>query len=946
MLDFRAVEQKWRDEWEKQKAFEADADLKRKKFFVTFPYPYMNGYLHLGHFYSIMRTEVFARYKRLRGFNVLFPQAWHCTGSPIESAAKRIREQEPKQLQSMKLSGFSDEEAGKFADPKFWTEFFPKAAKKDLIDFGLGIDFRRSFITTDLNPHYNKFIEWQFRKLKENSYIVKGNHPVVWCPKDNWPVGDHDRVEGEGETPQEFLLIRHRLPNGTFLLTATLRPDTILGITNIYINPDATYAEIEAKGERWIVGEPCIPLLEAQGFNPKKKGAIRGLDLIGKKARVFGERDVLILPATFIDPSFGTGIVHSVPSDSSDDLIALWDLQKDGKTIKKYNLPREEILAIKPIAVLNTPGYGEVPAEVLLKQYKVGSQNDKKLLDKIRNELYRISFYSATFNELYKDFFSISLAGKPVQQYKALLKEELIKGGHAHPYYQLTGKVVCRCLTPSVVKVISDQWFLTYANPEWKKEAHSCLEKMRLYPEKSRQQFDYVIDWLQNWACVREYGLGTKLPWDKKWVIEALSDSTIYMAYYTIAHLIKEEPVDNVDDALFDYVFLSKGNGPKAAKAADKMKSEFDYWYPMDFRNSGKDLIQNHLAMCVFNHTAIFKKNHWPQSFGVNGWVTVDGKKMSKSLGNFILLKDLVKSYPVDVSRVTILSGGEGLDDPNWDSEFAKACTPKIQNVFELCAEHYNKGRLDAVSADQWMESTLHLIIRDATAHMEETLFRSALQKIFFDLPKAMRQYLRKTSNSPNRIVMGKAIEAQIVMLSPFAPFTAEELWQKIGKKGMAMHAEWPSYDAEKIDEKATYIDGMVSAARGDIDAVLHLAKVGKPKKITLFIAPPWKYRLMALIKEQMEQTRNPGDILRAVMSTELKQHGSAITGLIPRLVSNTSIIPALVLSQDQEQHAFEEAKSLYQDDLGCGIEIIKAQDSTHQKAQQALPGKPAIIVE
>src|SRR3989338_1428853 len=210
MVDFKAIEQKWKAEWAKQKAFEPDAEQGKKKFFLTFPYPYMNGYLHLGHFYSIMRAEALARYKRLQGYNILFPQGWHCTGSPIESVAKRIREKEPKQWDIMRKSGFSEQDIEKFGDPKYWTEFFPKMAKRDLIDMGFSIDFRREFITTDLNPYYSKFIEWQFRKLKEGNYVVKGNHPVVWCPNDRTPVGDHDRVEGEGETPQEYTLMKYR----------------------------------------------------------------------------------------------------------------------------------------------------------------------------------------------------------------------------------------------------------------------------------------------------------------------------------------------------------------------------------------------------------------------------------------------------------------------------------------------------------------------------------------------------------------------------------------------------------------------------------------------------------------------------------------------------------------------------------------------------------------
>ena len=86
------------------------------------------------------------------------------------------------------------------------------------------------------------------------------------------------------------------------------------------------------------------------------------------------------------------------------------------------------------------------------------------------------------------------------------------------------------------------------------------------------------------WACTREEGLGTKLPWDKKWLIESLSDSTIYMAYYTIAHLIESVDLEKIDDNFFNYIFLDKGNKPSISEI-DNMKKNFDYYYPVDFRN-------------------------------------------------------------------------------------------------------------------------------------------------------------------------------------------------------------------------------------------------------------------------------------------------------------------------------------------------------------------------
>ena len=197
----RHIEEKWQSDWEKSRIFEAEVDTSKKKFFVNFPYPYMNGYFHIGHTFSLMRAEVFARYKRMQGYNVLFPFAFHCTGTPIIAAAQRIAEDEKAQIEILRQMGITTEEIHNFSDPLYWTSFFPKETMKDLKNLGASIDWRRSFITTSLNPHYDAFIKWQFRKLKESGYVAKGEHPVVWCRKCRSPVGDHARLEGESITP-------------------------------------------------------------------------------------------------------------------------------------------------------------------------------------------------------------------------------------------------------------------------------------------------------------------------------------------------------------------------------------------------------------------------------------------------------------------------------------------------------------------------------------------------------------------------------------------------------------------------------------------------------------------------------------------------------------------------------------------------------------------------
>lgn len=930
-MDWNALEQKWIASWKDAKLFESTPD-NRKKFFVTFPYPYMNGYSHIGHFYTLMRVEAFARYKRLRGFNVLFPQGWHCTGSPIEAAAQRIREKEEKQWKIMRDMGFSDSEIEKFGKPAHWTEYFPPEYVKDYSRMGISIDFRRSFITTSLNQRYDKFIQWQFRKLKEKGYVAKGRHAVVWCPKENTPVGDHARVEGEGETPQEFVLLKFKF-NDAFLIAATLRPETVFGQTNLWVGPDIEYVKAEVDGENWIISEPAVKKLQEQDHTVRVVGRVLGKELLGKKAVApMINREIPILPASFCNPDKGTGIVTSVPSDAPDDYIGLRDLQRDKTAQQKHGLDAAMVDAIKPIPIIVTKEYGDQAAVKVVEDMKIKSQHDRAKLDEAKRLVYKAGFYAGTMGVA-----AGKHAGKPVKDVKDVIRDELVKKKQATLFYELTGKVVCRCLTQSIVKIVDNQWFLTYGDKKWKKITQQALNKITLYPEKARQQFEYVLDWLNDWACTREYGLGTKLPWDQNWVIESLSDSTIYMAFYTISHLLEHVPVDHINDALFDFVFLGLGNAPSVPHASE-MRKEFLYWYPVDFRNSGKDLIQNHLAFYIFNHTAIFPKSNWPSGIGVNGWVTVDGEKMSKSKGNFLLLRDLPPKFGVDPSRLTILSGGESLDDPNWDSELARTVRNKLESVHEFCVENHDKGRTDVKAIDAWFIAKTGQIVKDCTDAMELTLFRTAIQKGLFELQSVLKWYLKRCG-IPNKKAINQYIETQILLLAPFTPFICEETWKAIGKEGFVSTATWPRGKTAKPEDLAS--EDVVRLALDDVRQVLNIVKKEKPARITLIVADAWKHDLFKLLLEH-KTVKNPGELIKTVMATDLKQHGEDVTKILPKIMNK---LPEALLTPDVEHNALKDALDFFEKEFNCPVVVQKESESQEQKAKQALPGKPAIVV-
>ncbi len=933
MLDFAKIAKNWQKEWESRKIFEANANPDgKKKFFLTFPYPYLNGYLHVGHTYTLMRVEAFARYKRMQGYNVLFPQGWHATGSPIEAAAKRVAEGEQKQIEILKASGFKDAEILEFKDPKHWIDVFGASAEKTFKSLGTSIDWRRSFITTDLNPKYSKFIQWQFNKLKQAGYVVQGEHPVVWCPKEKIPVGDHARSEGEGEVPEEMTLLLFKL-NDLVLPAATFRPETIYGVTNLWLNPKVEYIEAEVDSQKWIISAPTIQKLEDQKHKVKKIKTINAKELIYKKCiNPATGQQVIILPANFVTAENGTGVVMSVPSHAPYDWMALFDLQKIDTHAKD----------IKPISLIKIEGFGEHPAIETCKKLNISSQNDSKL-EEATKEIYKKEFHTGILKPITGKY-----QGKTVQEAKEEIIKDFVQENNAKVFYDLAGNVICRCLSRCNVKLVDNQWFLAYSSQQWKQKTMKALEQTKLYPEKIRPQFEHVIDWLKDWACTRELGLGTKLPWDKNWVIESLSDSTLYMAYYTIVHLLDKINIEKINDELFDYVFLGKGDASKIKinkETLDLMKTEFNYWYPVDFRNSGKDLVQNHLTFYMFNHTAIFPENKWPTGIGVNGYVTVNKEKMAKSKGNVRFLHDLVKKYTPDVTRITILCGGEELADVDWDEDFATSIPNKLEQWFNFAMQYYNKDGPEQKSVDKWMESQLNKIIKNTTNAMNETLFRTAIMSGFFDLQRHLKWYLRRRAGSFNRELINKIIEVQTKLLTPFTPHFCEEVWMKLEKQGLITQEQWPTHEEAKINFALETEETMIANTIDDVVAVTQLAKLTKLKQATIIVANDWKYNLLKKIKEQMQNTRNQGDIIRTLMQTDLKKHAEKIPQIVQKIIKDPSKIPQHISNQETDMQVLLDSKTFFEKELNCPVNIVLEQDSSEQKATNAMPGKPAIVV-
>jgi leucyl-tRNA synthetase len=952
----KSIEEKWQRLWEQNHVFEADPDPTKPKFFVTFPYPYINAHPHLGTGYTVLRVDILARYKRMQGYNVLFPQGWHATGGPIVAAALRVREGDQKQINILKSLGIPENEIPKFREPEYWVEFFRKEFRRDFRRLGLSIDWRREFFTTRLNPPYNKFIQWQYTILKNKGLIVKGKHPVVWCPKEHKVVGDHDRPdEYAGISPTEVIIIKFKGEDGYVYPCLTYRPETVYGAVNIWVNPDAEYLVAEVEGEKWIVGEYGAQELADQEHAVKILGRIQGAQLVGRFAcnPVTGWR-IPVLPALFVDSELGTGVVMSVPAHAPYDYIGLEDLRKDPYLLEKYDLDPSILDVVQPVKLIDIEDYRGLPAQEAIERFGAKTQMDTEALEKATKEVYSKEFYKGV---LRPEIFGERWGGRKVYEAKEEIINFLVEKGVALKHYTLSSPVYCRCGAKTHVKLVKDQWFLKYSDKEWKAKSHACIDQMRFIPEDVRQEFHRLVDWYEDWACTHERELGTPLPWDERWVLESLSDSTIYMAYYTVAKYLQHPEVygidwEKLDNDFFNYVFLGEGD-PEAVSARagiskdllQKIREEFLYWYPVDMRISGKDLIGNHLVFFIMHHVAIFPQDKWPRGIGINGWVLVAGKKMAKSLGNFILIREAIDYWSADATRFAeAYAGNSGLDDANFEPEMASRAVDLLYEWYKFATENYGKGDDEHRFIDEWFESVLNETILKVTREYEEVNTKNVLVEGFFNLQNSYKWYIKRRG-TPNKELLKKFIETQTLVLAPITPHIAEEIWQAIGKQPPIAKARWPCIQEQQINKEVQKAEAIVIKLLEDLEEVIKL-KRNKPTRVIIVLPPQWKYDFLNKVNQVYKTTGKLSEAIREATKTLAPGQRAKAGKIIPLIQKNPEILD-LATTPQLEAKALTDALSLLQETLAAQTVILLEENlPNNPKAATSLPARPAIILE
>jgi len=954
------IEAKWQKAWEKAKIFESDPDPERKKCFVTFPYSYANGPVHVGHAFTATRVDAYARFKRMQGYNVLFPWAWHWTGTTIAGASERIKLGDKDFIRALReIDGVSEENLKKFVDPVYMASYYTNENRNTVHRAGFSIDWRREFQTT--SPQFSRFVEWQYKRLREKGYVVKGTHPVVWCPHCKSPTGDHDRHEGEGVSPEEYTLMKFKYEDA-YLPAATFRPETIYGVTNIWLHPDANYVKAKVNGEKWIISETAAHKLKEQ----KRKIIIirrfKGKELIGKSVtNPIAEKQLPILPAWFVNPEHATGVVYSVPAHAPADWLALKDLKQNFASLREFGIEPSKVEAIQPISMIRVEGFGEHPAIEIVNQLGIKDQCDPKA-EEATKLLYKKEFHSGFLKKVCGEY-----AGKTVREIKETLINDLRKKNVADSMYDLPQPVICRCLKPCIVKVLEGQWFLKYSDSEWKNRTKEALNRTTICPETASPWFFSTIDWLKDWPCARKSGLGTPLPWKKEWIIETLSDSTIYMAFYTINKHIKQHNItpEQLAPEVFDYIFYGKGSSDSVAlkfklnnQVLQSMRNEFLYWYPVDMRNSAKELIPNHLTFFLFQHAALFPPEHWPKMIGANGMLMIEGKPMSKSKGNFVTFRSTIDQYGADSTRCALLLGAEGMDDPDWRSENIRDAKNKLESFYRLAATIIAEARDEKTGQlEEWLLSVLQHRINVVTESMEVLKSRTAVENAFFEVWNDFRWYSRRKGNMKAKVLL-EALNIWVRLLAPFMPHICEEIWDKMEEENFVSSTRWPKYDKSKVSAAAEESETLIKSALNDTISIIRATKI-TPKIICYYTAAQWKWKVYqkalatSLEKERVTQS----DLMNELMKEEeMKKIAKKISKFIAQIIDENNRIELnrketlLSIGMLNEAAVLREAENFLKRELNAEIQVYVEDDMRRydpkKRAQLAKPFRPGIYIE
>ena len=957
-LDFSAVEAKWRKAWYDARINESTPQPGKKKFFMIFAYPGVTGYLHVGHMRGYTFSDAVVRFKKMTGHAVLFPVGTHATGNGAISFAKKVERRDPSTVDILKANGCSDETISKLSDPMEVVRFFNEVYVNDYWKrFGFMSDWRR--FTCTIYPDYSKFIEWQMRKLMAEGLLIQRPYYAAACVE-HGPVAidasETDISKGGSAEVLEYTLLKFDFEDGRKLVAATLRPETVFGLTNFWVNPDVEYVDVTVGKEVWVASRAAAEKLKLQKDDVEIKGSADGASLMGKRCRApYTDKMIPIFPSTLCDPNVGTGLVMSVPSDAPVDWIGLVELKRDGALRRKYGISDDMVESSAPIPIIDTPGWGPLPAVEITRKMGIESLSDPKL-EEATKEVYKSGFHKGVMNASCGGF-----AGQPVERAKDAMREEMLANSQADMFYDLSEEVLCRCGNKVRIRKIPDQWFIDYANPGLTERSKEHALSMKILPREYYENIQGVLEWYRERACVRMGNwLGTRFPFDQKWIVEAIADSTLYPVYYVISRYANEGAVspESMTEEFFDYTVLGKGPLDSVSKTTgvpkdvlESIRSEFEYWYPLDINLGGKEHMTVHFPVFLMNHVAVLRPEHWPRGILVNWYITSTGGKISKSKGGAQPIPDAAERFGVDAMRLFYAHIASLYVDVAWEDEKVEGYRDKLDKLWALVRDLLGSAADESSGADAWLEARMQTRLARVHRFMDEYDLRSYVNDVYFEFPQDLRWYARRGGR--NREVVSRTLKNWIPLMAPVTPHLAEEMWESVGGKPFVSEVQLPKGDVTDSVLLEEAKERLLERLIADVAEILKVTEM-RPKKVVVMTAPSWKHEMLADALSDPKGKPEMSSLIKAAMqkaSAEAKKEIPAYAKDVASEVSRTSPDDRKLLSvRVDEASVLEDARLFLQSEFGCEVSVFAADDPARLdpkgKARFAKPGRPAVYLE
>lgn len=753
--DFDLIEKKWQKKWADDGEFKIDEDTSKPKYYALEMFPYPSGNLHMGHVRNYSIGDVVARYKKMRGYNVLHPMGWDSFGLPAENAA--IKHGTP---------------------PADWTWSNIDNMREQLKRLGFSYDWDREVATA--KPEYYKFTQWMFLQLYKHGLAYKKKSYVNWCPSCKTVLANEQVVNGKCERcksevgkkdlEQWFFKItdyaqrllddidklggwpdkvksmqtnwigrsegaelEFKIDGSDKTLTVyTTRPDTIYGVSYMVIAPEhpivdelITGTEYEADCREFMKRVQTQSEIVRSATDTEKEGIFTGTYMINPFC---GEKIPLYL-ANYVFLDYGTGVVMGVPAHD----------KRDFEFAKKYNLP---------IRIVVQPEGQELKSEDLTEAFAAegilensgefnGMPNDKAL--------------SAMIDYAEKQGF-----GKRKVNFR--LRDWLI----SRQRYWGAPIPVVYCDKCGTVEVPESE--LPVRLPENVKFTGQGKSPLSECPE------------FVNTTCPKCGGAARR----ETDTMDTFVCSSWYYLRYCDPHNT-EMPFD---------------------------KEKADYWMNVDQYIGGVEHAILHLLYARFFTKALHDFGYLGcdepfENLLTQGMVLKDGTKMSKSIGNVVSPEEIIQKYGADTARLFILFAAPPERDLDWNDtavEGAYRFLNRVWRAVEDLKDYVSTEKSDfgeLTSDDKKLRFAVNSSIKKVTEDCNRFSFNTAISSVM-EMVNALYNYKEKQKEY-NGAVIKEAIENLILLLYPFVPHITSELWEVSGHSDPISTHSWPEYDENAL---------------------------------------------------------------------------------------------------------------------------------------------------